>query len=260
VAHKQEASEPTKLKDRKTSSSQAKLSLYLASDIEDTIQEAFSLYQMASLHIAGRDSWTTKQTERMDSLSKQEAQTVATLAKHRTGNRAWDTFAACQRAKNLMTRARQKERRRLNVLAMRMKAREDKERGLRSRFDSWFDGAHELDALLDAVAKHGYENQKKLAEVLGIRPDVLCRQLASLRMRLEREEARLAAKANAERLEAFRDWETITARAKTERDWELAAKYEAIREQPREDNRAKHMLAAFPALPTLEQSRPYVKA
>lgn len=212
-----EESEPTKLRDRKTSSSQAKLSLYLATDIEDTIQEAFSLYQMASLVLSGRDAWTEKQAARMDDLSKQELQTVTYLAKKRTGNRAWDTFAACQRAKNLMTRARHKERKRLNVLAMRMQAREDKARSAANRF---YDA--ELDTLLSAVATHGYENQKKLAEVLHVRPDVLSRQLTALRTRLEKEEARQVAKNDAARLEAFRNWEAAVKRGK----WELAAKYE----------------------------------
>jgi len=256
AAREKATAEPTKLRDRKTSSSQAKLSLYLASDIEDTIQEAFSLYQMATLFKAGRDTWTTGQWERMEALSKSELKTVATLAKHRTGNVAYDTFAACQRAKNLMTRARHKERKRLDVLAMRMQSREDKERGLQARFDNWLDGKSELDTLLNAVVEHGYENQKKLAEVLGLRPDILCRKLGALRARLEAEEARQVARNDAARLEAFRDWE----KAVKAKDWALASKLEAVRETPQEDDRATHTLEAFPPVPSMDKKRAYVRA
>ncbi len=153
---------PRKLKERKTSSSQHKTPLYIASDIEDIIQDAFLLWQ------EGR-----KQTGEK---------------KYATGNKLHDTCDACRDARRNVMRAKHKEKKRIDILAARMKEREDKERGIAARFDNWLDGKSELSELMDAAREHGTTNAIQLAEILKTYPMDISRRFARIRANAERAE------------------------------------------------------------------------
>ncbi len=153
---------PKLLKARKTSSSRHQTAFYVASDVEDLIQDAFILYE-------------TELTQEGKSP-------------YRTGNTLHDTCNACKRARNLFMRAKHKAATRLDILKLRMQAREDKERGYAARFDTWFDGVSELDTLCQAMREHGATNQKELALALGISAGELCKRLGRLRERTIRAE------------------------------------------------------------------------
>ena len=153
---------PTKLKDRKTSSSRHHTAFYVASDIEDLIQDAFVL-------------WSTELTKEGKSP-------------YRSGNTLHDICNACKRARNLFMRAKHKAAKRLDMLKLRMQSREDKERGYAARYDAWLDGVSELDTLCQAIREHGASNQRELANALGISAGELCKRLQRLRARTERAE------------------------------------------------------------------------
>ncbi len=146
---------PTTVKARKTSSSRHSTAFYVASDIEDIIQDAFILYM-------------TGRKETGEKL-------------YNSGNRLHDTCNACRDAKNAFTRRQWKERKRLDILAAKMKAREDKERSKANRvYDA------ELEQLLDAVRTHGTNNATELASILGTYPMDISRRFARIRARVER--------------------------------------------------------------------------
>ncbi len=148
---------PATLKARKTSSSKHQTAFFVASDIEDIIQEAFIL-------------WATGTRE--DGAKK-----------YATGNKLFDTCNAVRDARNAFQRRKWAEAKRLDILKMRMQAREDKERGYANRF---YDA--ELDALTEAMREHGASNQRELADALGISAGELCKRLGRLRERAERME------------------------------------------------------------------------
>jgi hypothetical protein len=169
-----------KVKASKGSSSQAKVAFYRASDIEDTIQEAFILYHLACEF---RKSGTLP-----DGFGEREAKQVIRIAANHSGNRLFDTCYSCREAKNNMTRARHAERKRLNVLAARMKAREDKERSQANRF---YDA--ELEELLTLAREHGTANAKELAPLMnggkGVSLATVYNVLERVRARCLRQEA-----------------------------------------------------------------------
>lgn len=146
---------PITVKARKTSSSRHSTAFYVASDIEDIIQDAFVLY-MTGCKETGEKLYNS-------------------------GNRLHDTCNACRDAKNAFTRRQWKERKRLDILAAKMKAREDKERSKANRvYDA------ELEQLLDAVRTHGTNNAAELALILGTYPMDISRRFARIRARVER--------------------------------------------------------------------------
>ena len=257
---------PKTLKARKTSSSRHNVAFYLACDIEDTIQEAFTLYTLASLTLAGREHWTEKQAAQMAALTASELKTVETLARNRDGNRLHDTCAACQRAKNLLTRARHAEKKRLAVIdpitgkkttfgirAAMLAARMEREQ--HNAVNATYDD--EVEEYLEAARVHGYSDQKTLASVLGISTGELSKRLGRLRERLERAERIERQKADATRLERFRDWETCIAA----RNWEAARACETPLDAAREYSRPvdAHSPLPIPSV-TLEKYRPFVRA
>jgi len=142
-----------KVKASKGSSSQAKLAFYRAGDIEDTIQDAFILWHLACEF---RANGTLP-----DGTGEREAKQIVRIARNHSGNRLFDTCYVCREAKNNMTRARHAERKRLNVLAARMKAREDAERSAGNRF---YDD--ELEQLLSLAREHGTHDAKELAPLM----------------------------------------------------------------------------------------------
>ena len=153
VKGKETAPVAGKVKASKGSSSQAKIAFYRASDIEDTIQEAFILFHLAC-------EFRTHGTL-PDGFGEREAKQIVRIARNHSGNRLYDTCYACREAKNNMTRARFAERKRLDILAARMKAREDAERGAANRF---YDD--ELEELLTLARTHGTHDARELAPLM----------------------------------------------------------------------------------------------
>ncbi len=189
------------LKRGRTSSAKHATSFYNASDIEDTIQEAAAFYRLTVLIKKGKDSWTESEAAVIDALPKEERNTVERLARAQDGNRLHDTTSACQQARQLMMRKRYNERKRVAEFGpdgkrttyglMAMVRAHRQETMERSRANRFYDA--ELDSLLAAVQVHGYESQKLLAVVLDISAGELCKRLARLRERCEREERELSA-------------------------------------------------------------------
>lgn len=185
----------------KTSSSRHNFAFYVASDIEDTIQEAATLYRMAVLVNAGKDSWTASEAATIAELDKKERKRIERIARNLEGNRLHDTCAVCQQAKQVLTRARHAERKRIAlvdnkgrkttfglVAMMRAHRQETQER---SKANVIADYGPELQELMDAVTMHGTENIKQLAEVLGTYPMDISRRFARIRDAKARQEAEL---------------------------------------------------------------------
>lgn len=145
------------LRGRKTSSSKHQTAFYLASDIEDIIQEAFILFMTAHKETGEK--------------------------KYATGNKLHDTCNACRDARNAFQRAQWAERKRLDVLAVRMGLYEIRQRSIENRF---YD--EELEQLLEATRIHGATNGKELAVALGISAGELSKRQTRLRERCERME------------------------------------------------------------------------
>jgi len=180
---KEDAPVAGKVKASKGSSSQAKIAFYRASDIEDTIQEGFILWHLACEF---RKSGTLP-----DGIGEREAKQLIRIAKMQDeskGNRLYDTTYAVREAKNNLTRARHAERKRLDVLAMKMQAREDKERSQANRF---YDA--ELEELLTLAREHGTANAKELAPLMnggkGVSLATVYNVLERVRVRCLRQEA-----------------------------------------------------------------------
>ena len=151
---KENGPEAGHVKASKGSSSQAKIAFYRASDIEDTVQEAYILWHVACEFRKGGELPT-------DERAAKQIQRIARMQEESKGNRLYDTCYVCREAKNNMTRARHAERKRLNVLAARMVARENAERGHANRF---YDD--ELEQLLALARQHGTTDAKTLATLM----------------------------------------------------------------------------------------------
>lgn len=158
---KGKAAAPAKQRERKTSSSRHAVPLYIASDIEDIIQDAYILWQ--------------------------EGRKLTGEKKYATGNRMHDTCDACRDARRNVMRTKHTEKKRIDVLAARLKQREDKARGIEAQYDNWLDGKSELAELMDAVREHGTENAVELAAALGTYPMDISRRFARIRANAERQ-------------------------------------------------------------------------
>lgn len=135
---------PLTVKARKTSSSRHAMPWFHASDVEDLVQEAFTIWAMGAIK--------------------------------RTGNRLIDTCNACRRAHTTLTRQRQRERKALDVVAYSSQTAEHAERSKRNR--TWDD---DVEALLSVARLHGCYDQRQLAEALGISEGEVSKRLSRIR-------------------------------------------------------------------------------
>lgn len=160
VAKGKEAA-PKTVRERKTSSAKHSPPMYLASDVEDIIQDAFVIYLTESTPT----KWKYK----------------------RVGNRMQDTCNACRIAYTLFRRERHKSKldgSPVDYYAdLEARGHTSGRVSDRSRENAHYDD--ELEQLLVAAREHGIDNQKELAEALGLSQMQLSRQLEKLRQRIK---------------------------------------------------------------------------
>jgi DNA-directed RNA polymerase specialized sigma24 family protein len=149
---------PSTLRQAKTSSSRHANAFYMASDVEDMVQEAFLIFS---------GHGTTRKGKPLNFLV--------------TGNRFFDTCNACRAAMNLESGKRNAERKKLDVLAAKIYVRQIRERSKENKF---YD--EELEQLLDAARIHGITQQNEIALTLGIAPSEVNRRIMKLRARVQR--------------------------------------------------------------------------
>lgn len=139
---------PKVVRDRKVSSARHSQPWFAASDVEDLVSEAYLWFAGANVTGKGRK-----------------------LAL--TGNRLHDTCNACRRAMTYYTRAKQTERKALDVMEYAAVLRENGERSKRSLV---YD-----ERLVELIKQEGTANQFTLAKALHVNQATVSRLFAKLR-------------------------------------------------------------------------------
>ncbi len=184
---------PEKMKGNGSSSAHI-IPFFGANDIEDMIQEGFTLFHTARLLTQDAGTLTQTQAARIALLTKRERKQLERIARNMKGNRLNDTCYCAREAKANLTWARRKDANKLNVLAARIASRETQERSiLNKQYDD------SLVPLLNAAREHGTQTSKELAIALGIPQSTLCERLKAIREKTERAERR-AQERRAERI------------------------------------------------------------